>query len=259
MQQTILITGASRGLGKALALRLARADVKLLLWARNESALAEVAALCQAKEALVETLAIDLVDTDAVKQAALNSGAVDVIYVNAGLFDGARSTNAMEELDSELAVIDVNLRSVIALVNTAVRQMRVRGKGHIVFISSLAATFPLADAAAYSASKAGLSAYAESLRQKLRRDGIDVTDVRPGHIGTDMASVHDGPLPMVISADQAANLIVAKVTAGRSFVSFPWPLNWGTWITQFLPAWARSMIAETQRFNIKDNEEGRKK
>ncbi|MEP1441945.1 MAG: SDR family NAD(P)-dependent oxidoreductase [Hyphomicrobiales bacterium] len=253
MQQTILITGASRGLGKALALRLAKANIRLLLWARSKAALDEVAARCAAQGADVETLAIDLVDTNAIEQATQSAGVIDVVYVNAGLFDGARSPNGMEELESELATIDVNLRSAIALVNTAVRPMRERGSGHIVFISSLAATFPLADAAAYSASKAGLSAYAESLRQKLGRDGIKITDVQPGHISTDMASGHDGPLPMIVSADKAAKLIVAKVEAGKSQVSFPWPLNWGTWMSQFLPAWARSFIAQTQRFTIKND------
>ena len=251
MQKTILITGASRGLGKALALKLAKTDVRLILWARSEEALDEVAALCTSRGASVEMLAIDLVDTSAVEQAIQSAGGIDVIYINAGLFDGPRYPNAMEELESELATIDVNLRSAIALVNTAVRPMRIRGSGHIVFISSLAATFPLADAAAYSASKAGLSAYAESLRQKLGPDGIKITDVQPGHISTDMASGHDGPLPMIVSADKAAQLIIAKVEAGKSQVSFPWPLNWGTWISQFLPAWARSFIAQTQRFTIK--------
>ena len=250
MQQTILITGASRGLGKALALKLARADTTLLLWARNEEALAEVEELCRAKGAVVEILAIDLIDINAIQQAVRNAGVIDVVYVNAGLFDGARSINAMEELDSELAVIDVNLRSAIALANITVRAMRERGTGHIVFISSLAATFPLADAAGYSASKAGLSAYAESLRQKLGRDGIKITDVQPGHIETDMIEGHDGLLPMIVSAEKAADLIVAKVAAGKSHISFPWPLNWGTWLAQFLPAWARSKIAETQRFKI---------
>lgn len=250
MQQTILITGASRGLGKALALRLANADVRLVLWARSADALADVEALCRAKGADVDVSTIDLIDINAIKQAVRLTGGIDVVYINAGLFDGARSRGAMEELNSELALIDVNLRSAIALANITVKQMLQQGKGHIVFISSLAATFPLADAAAYSASKAGLSAYAESLRQKLGRDGIKITDVQPGHIATDMANNHDGPLPMIVSVERAADLIVKKIEEGKTHISFPWPLNWGIWLSQFLPAWARSMIAKTQRFKI---------
>lgn len=253
MLKTILITGSSRGLGKALALELAAQDVKLLLWARDQEALAGVAKLCTAKGADVEILSIDLTNCEAIVEAiskADSKTSIDVAYINAGLFDGARSTGSMEILTSEIAIIDLNLRGAIALSNTLAGLMRTRKRGHIVFISSLAARFPLADAAAYSASKAGLSAYAECLRQKLHNDGIKVSDVQPGHIATDMTMNHQGALPMLQSPEKAAALIVQKVRAGRPSISFPWPLNWGTRIAGLLPAWMRLAIAKTQRFTI---------
>ncbi|MBA4782804.1 MAG: SDR family NAD(P)-dependent oxidoreductase [Rhizobiales bacterium] len=254
MPQNILITGASRGLGAALASASAEPGTRLILWARDRTALEKVEALCTEKGAEVDLVCADLRDTAAAisRLKALDAAhPLDAIYINAGLFDGAREPGGMERIAAELAIIEVNLSASIALIHAAATCMRGRRKGRIIVISSLAAHYPLADAAAYSASKAGLSAYAGALREKLAADNVLVTDVRPGHIMSDMTRAQKGDLPGLMSAQKAAEIILKGVRQNRSQIAFPLVLVILTRLANLLPWRLRAFLGRSQRFTIR--------
>lgn len=253
LQKNILITGASRGLGAALAQQLAGPQTRLLLWARDQAALEIVKESCTSKGSEVVIAALDLSDIEKIKETVFKldtSWPIDTVYINAGLFDGARSPNALEALSSEMSIIDINVKAAIAVAHSTATCMRPRKSGHIIFISSLAGCFPLADAAAYSASKAGISAYAAALREKLLDDGITISDVRPGHIDTGMTKGHSGALPQLVSTDQAASIIINCAARRQAIISFPKPLSWLTTLSKFLPWRLRALFGKTQRFHI---------
>lgn len=248
-----MITGASRGLGAALAEELADVGVRLFLWGRDEGALMKVCDICLKKGADVSISAFDIADipnTVLHLKEADKTAPLDDVYINAGLFDGARAPRALEELASEMAIVDVNMKAAIAVAHTAAACMRLRRRGHIVFISSLAGLFPLADAAGYSASKAGISAYASALREKMAGDGVAVSDVRPGHIMTEMTKGHTGVLPMLLSPPKAARLIVRSVARKKAVIAFPVPLSWLVSLSGLLPWRIRAFFGKTQRFHI---------
>lgn len=261
LQKNILITGASRGLGAALAQKLASPENRLFLWARDEKALVDVRNKCEAKGADVVIQSIDLSKTDSITHEYFKvdkQTPIDIVYINAGLFDGAHEPGGMEELASEMALIDINVKAAIATAHAAATCMRPRKKGHIVFISSLAAHLPLADAAAYSASKAAITAYATALREKLMEDCITVTDVRPGHIETAMAANHIGKLPMIMSAEKAAGIIIKGVRHNKPVVDFPKSLALIINLSRFVPWRVLAFFTRSQRFHVKRSEQGTK-
>lgn len=250
-----MITGASKGLGLAIAEQLAGPQTRLFLWARDKKALKKVRERCQTKGAEVFLATFDLTDTAKIADHLLKTDQtwpLEHVYINAGIFDGARAPGALEALPSEMAIVDVNLKAAIAVAHAAATSMRPRKRGHIIFVSSLAGRFPLADAAAYSASKAGISAYASALREKLLDDRIFVSDIRPGHIATTMTKGHSGVLPMVVSPKKAAAIIIRKVAAKHAVIDFPKPLSWLITLSALLPWRLRAFFGRTQRFHIKD-------
>lgn len=250
-----MITGASKGLGSAIAEQLAGPQTRLFLWARDKNALKKIRENCQAKGAEVFLTAFDLTNITMIAdhlQKTDQTWPLEHVYINAGIFDGARAPGALEVLSSEMAIIDVNLKAAIAVAHAAAVSMRPRKRGQIIFISSLAGRFPLADAPAYSASKAGISAYASALREKLLNDRILVSDIRPGHISTSMTKGHTGVLPMVVSPEKAAAIIVRKVAEGHAVIDFPKPLSWLITFSVLLPWRLRAFFGRTQRFHIKD-------
>jgi short-subunit dehydrogenase len=228
---TVVITGASAGIGRALALELAARGHALGLTARRLPMLkklrAEIHAL-HGKHLRVELATLDVCRTDTVAPT-LNRlfdrlGGADSVVVNAGVNE--LTDIGQGQLDSELKVIQTNLAGAMATVHVAAAHFIERGAGHIVGISSLASLQPFAQQAAYSASKAGLSMYLRAARIELRNKGIAVTDILPGYIVTDIVEGFDVTrLPFAISATQAAheiaNLIEKRVERGV-VPAFPW-------------------------------------
>lgn len=249
-----MITGASRGLGAALAVELANADTRLILWARDEQALSGVRDECNKKGAEVILSSFDLSDIDAITLHFSKFDEiwpVDTVYVNAGLFGGVSQDEVVEDVHDEMAIIDINVRAAIATANIAARRMLERGKGNIILITSLAARYPLADAAGYSASKAAMSAYAAALREKLRPYGIKVMEVQPGHIKTAMTKVQVGSLPLIMSPEKAARIITAGVAKKKAIIAFPTRLSWLITLSKLLPWRIRILFNKDQRFHIK--------
>ena len=230
---TVVITGASSGIGRALAIEMARRGHALGLTARRMALLEQFRDELHAahgKELRVELATLDVCQSASVGPTLhdlfARLGGIDTMVVNAGANDITHIGGG--DLEKELNLIQTNLVGAIATINAATEHFLKRGKGHIVGISSLASLQPVATQAAYCASKAGFSMYLDSARIELKRKGIAVTDILPGYIKTDIVEGVDiGKLPFAIPVEQAARemtrLIDKRVKSGV-VPAFPWKL-----------------------------------
>jgi len=251
--RSIVISGASAGLGRALALQYAAAGRSLGLLGRDKARLEAVAAACRAQGADVATGVFDLLDATATTSWMHGFDAahpIDLLIVNAGVFTGHGAERIMETNDEILAMLRTNLEAAVTTIAAALPMLRARRRGRIAIIGSLAALHPLADAPAYSASKAGVMSYGEALREWLLPDRVAVTLVYPGHIATNQVANHVGPLPLLASADEAAKRIKDGLDRGRSFIAFPHPLLWLIRAGRWLPWRVRSLLGASMRFHI---------
>lgn len=250
----VVITGASRGLGRALAIAYARPGSLLALTARDGAALDQTAAECRQRGADVITRVADVTRPGALADWIAEVDArrpIDLLIVNAGLFDGRRPNASHESLDAAIAQLRVNLEGAIGTIDAVLPLMLARKRGHIAAIASLAAVYPLADAPAYSASKAGLVAYCDALRELLAPSGIAVSVVYPGHIATRQCEAYEGALPMLMSAGAAARKIEAALARRQSRIWLPAPLALMAWIGGHLPPWLRHLTGRGFRFRVR--------
>jgi short-subunit dehydrogenase len=211
---TILITGASGGLGAALARAHASPDAVLLLSGRDTDRLQAVAASCRARGAAVELYPIDLMDTAALagRLAAIDRASpIDIAILNAGLGGETAAADVVEPATRALEVATVNFAATVVAATALAAPMAARRRGQIVLIGSVAAFFPLPMAPTYAASKAGLRSFAEGLGLRLERHGVAVTLIAPGFVDTAMSRVLKGPKPFMIDADEAARRIRALI------------------------------------------------
>ena len=253
---TILITGASRGLGRALALEYAAPGRVLGLAGRREDLLRALGRECEERGASVFPATFDVADraaTQAWMERVHGERPIDLLIVNAGCFHGNDAGGAFEPLDSALRQVRTNLMGAITTVDAAVPLMRARRSGQIAIVVSLAALQPLADAPAYSASKAGLAGYGEALRELLAPEGIRVTLVYPGHIHTEQTAHHVGRLPMIITPERAASRIRRGLTRGRSSITFPLPLAWVIGLGRLMPWRLRAFLGRPLRFHLEND------
>jgi short-subunit dehydrogenase len=215
-------------LGAALAGEYARPGRTLGLIARNKRRLDRVAALCTEAGAACKTASIDVTDATALGQWIGGFDAehpIGLLFVNAGVYAGHGPDGRMESIDEALWQIRTNLEGAVITVGAALPGMRRRRCGQIALICSLAGLQSLADAPGYSASKAGLVAYGEALREYLAPEGISVSIVCPGYIETAQTAHHVGALPLQMSAARAAAIISRRVDRGRTLVAFPLRLH----------------------------------
>ena len=226
--KNIMITGASSGIGRALALANASAGNTLLVMGRNAERLAKVAATITDKGATCEQGLVDIQDEAALRNSIQTfdaAHAIDLAFINAGIFDGRKEGQDLEGLETSLRVLDTNLKGALHTVHAVLPGMRARGSGHIVFVASLAGLTPLGGALGYSASKSAMVAYALGLKQVLHGTGIKVTAVCPGFIETPLADQHLGWQPFKMSADKAAQKIMRGIASNRAIVAFPFALH----------------------------------
>jgi short-subunit dehydrogenase len=234
----IALTGASSGIGRALAERLAAPGRTLLLTGRDAGRLDAAAAAARSRGATVETAVVDVTDRDGMARAlgAFDAaGPVDLLIANAGVSSGRRPGGEPETPEDARRVIATNLIGAFNTVEPLADRMAARGAGQIALTSSLAASRPLADMPAYSASKAALRAWGVSLRGALGPRGVAVTVICPGFVTSPMSARHAGFKPFEISADRAARHIERGLARRAAFVSFPWPLVLLTWLDARLP------------------------
>lgn len=230
---TILITGATGGIGSALALLYAEPATTLILLGRNESALKELAASCRIQGSRVITYAVDLRDRTALSkllEEISDSEQIDLAIINAGINTNIGSDGAGEPWNEVEELLDVNVIACMATVHAILPAMRRRGSGQIALISSLAAYFGLPLTPAYCASKAAIKAYGEALRGWLAPEGIRINVVMPGYVESKMCHNMPGPKPLLWGAERAARAIRRGLSADRPRISFPFPLNLGCWL-----------------------------
>lgn len=226
-QKRIIITGASAGIGRAIALEYARRGASLVLVARRASELDEVAAEARALGAAAHTVVTDVTDAGAAAQILERAdeayGGVDVVILNAGVgFPTFAQSFSAEEVEQVMAV---NYVSAVRMIEVVLPRMLDAGKGHLVAVTSLASFRGMPGSGAYNASKAALTILMESLRTDLRSSGVAITTVFPGFVRTAMTDRNEFHMPFMIEADDAARRIVGGIERGRSDIRFPFPLT----------------------------------
>ncbi|WP_424810679.1 SDR family NAD(P)-dependent oxidoreductase [Roseococcus sp. YIM B11640] len=249
--RAILITGASRGLGAALARRFAAPGTALRLVARSEAGLAAIAADCEGQGAEAETAALDVRDAAALAETLLRWDAArpfDLVIANAGVTAGTPPGGGLESWADADRVLRVNLLGAVNAAAPLLPRMMERRAGRLVFIASVAAFRGLADSPAYCASKAGIWAYGESLRARLRGTGVDVTTVAPGFFRSDMSAKFSGIHPFELGLEEMAERIARAVEAGHGRAIIPRRMGYPLRLLELLPArWAD---AATRKFRF---------
>jgi short-subunit dehydrogenase len=223
--RSVFITGASSGIGAALARHYAAAGANVGLFARRQDALDELCAALPAGR--VAAYAGDVRDADALARAAADFtarfGAVDVVIANAGVSRGT-VTGIAEDLPAFRAVFETNVLGMIHTFQPFVAPMREACRGTLVGIASVAGFRGLPGSGAYSASKAAAITYLESLRLELRESGVAVVTICPGYVTTPMTAKNPYPMPFRIDADKAARLIARAIMRRTRFYVLPWPM-----------------------------------
>lgn len=248
---SIVITGASSGIGKALAIRYARPGVVLGLVARNHSRLEAVADECRRAGATVYTATLDVRRRQELENwlhEIDDRAPVDLLIANAGVVEGASPTTGLERPAASHALLDTNLFGVLNAIHPILPLMVARGRGQIAIVSSLAAFFPLTDMPSYSASKAALCSYGLALRQLLLPQGVRVSVICPGYIRTRIFDQQSGSKPFAVSTEVAARLIVRGLDRDRPVIAFPFFFAWVARLGGLLPESIRRWTAP--RFTI---------
>lgn len=230
----VLITGATGGIGGALALEYASAGAKtLILQGRNAARLQELAEQCSALGARVLTQALDVRDHDTLMawlETVCDAEAPSLVIANAGVNINTGPEGQGEAWQDVHRLLDVNVKAVFATVHGALPAMRRRGHGQIALISSLAAWRGLPETPSYSASKAAVKVYGEAMRDALAGEGIKFNVVMPGYVESQMCFDMPGPKPFLWKANKAARVIRRGLEGNHARISFPFPLNLGTFL-----------------------------
>jgi len=234
--QNVFITGASSGLGRALAQRYAQDGARLALVARRGDALR---ALADALPGAHHCYALDVRDRAALHAAAhdfigLCDGRVDVVVASAGISAGTLTDHA-EDYDVFKAIVDTNLLATVATFEPFIEPMRAIGAGRLVGIASVAGIRGLPGAGAYSASKSAVISYCESLRVELAGAGIGVVTIAPGYIKTAMTAHNPYAMPFLMEADAFAARAQAAIARGASYTVIPWQMGVVAKLLRLLP------------------------
>ncbi len=247
----IFLTGASSGIGEALALEMARRGATLGLVARREELLRDLAARCESAGGKARVFTCDVVDPDAVQTAAddfrSEFGHIDIMIANAGIGGNDTLTRAYDPA-SVKKLIDINLLGAVNSIHAVVPQMIEYGSGQIVAISSLAGFRGLPKSAAYSASKAGMTAFFESVRLDHADKGISVTIIQPGFIKTPLTSGRSNKMPFIMELEEAIPYFISAIENKKKFAAFPWSLAWLVRLGRIMPAWVYDAVAGRARF-----------
>lgn len=224
--KVVLITGASSGIGRALAVGLGARGARVGLFARREEVLLEVAKEVEGAGGRALVLAGDVRSAADVERAAVRMrehwGQIDVLVANSGIGVVAPASQLKASVAAD--VITVNTIGVVNSVAAVLPDMLARRSGQLVVISSLAAFRGMPKSAAYSASKAAVSTFFESLRVDLRGSGVDVTTIHPGFIRTPLTAGRKGKLLFLMELKDATPRIIRAIERRRRTYAFPWQL-----------------------------------
>ena len=240
----VWLTGASQGIGRAVALELASQGATCALTSRDEEKLQALGAEVVQRGGKVLLLSGDVTDLDRMNAIAdeieAKLGGIDILIANAGTH---RFTKP-EAFDSKeyLTLMDLNYGGMLRCIEAVLPAMLKRGSGHIVGVASLAGFRGVPRAGAYGASKAAAINFLESLRFHLVPKGIDVTVVNPGFVRTPLTDKNDFKMPFLTEPDRAAKIICSGIARRKNDVSFPIPFSWIVKTLRILPLWLYNAI-----------------
>ena len=241
----VFITGASSGIGEGLALALARAGASLGLLARREDLLQGIAEQIKALGRPVAYALTDVSDRDNVEKSVATLreklGEPDLMIANAGY--GVLINSKRFNSEKSAQVFQVNLLGAIYSIGAVLPGMVQRGQGHVVAVSSAAGFRGLPNMGSYSASKAGLTTFMESLHADLIGTAVAVTTVHPGFVKTPMTDVNKFPMPFLVERDEAVAIILRGLEKRRARIEFPWPVIWMMKLVHIMPASLWSLSA----------------
>jgi short-subunit dehydrogenase len=237
----VFITGASGGIGQALAAHYATQGWRLALVARGGDGLQQWLEQCQIDVDRARIYLADMADVDAVvavaQQCLADQGIPDVVIAAAGISVGM-DTAERADLDVLRDTLAVNVTGLAATFHGFVVPMRTTGKGTLVGLASVAAVRGLPGHGAYCASKSAVVAYCESLRVELAGSGVRVVTLLPGYIDTPMTRANPYPMPFLMSAQSFARSAAWHIGRGTRRTVIPWPMSWVAWMLGMLPGWA---------------------
>lgn len=257
MPRRIVITGASSGIGSALAKRFASPQTSLGIIGRNEQRLQAVAAECQQRGANVSTALIDICARDELEawlMAFDDASPIDLLIVNAGIMGGVTPNEDVERAEISRAVFETNVTGALNTIHPLVPRMVGRGAGQIAILSSIAGFIPLADAPSYAASKAAVLSYGLALRSLLHDKGLKVNVICPGYVSTPMTAQEHGWKPFEMPPEQAAELIWRGLERNKAIITFPRLFSLMTRIGGLLPENVRRWTARPFQFKVTSRE-----
>ncbi|HMN36372.1 MAG TPA: SDR family NAD(P)-dependent oxidoreductase [Hyphomicrobium sp.] len=232
----VWITGASSGIGRELALRLACEGITVAATARSAGKLQALAA----SSPFIKPYPADVMDADAMRAAFASIerdlGAVDLAILNAGIWQGMLVSDFSAERGKH--TMAVNYFGVLHALEPAMDAFAARGRGHLAIVSSVAGFRGMMKGAAYAPTKAALISLSESLYPHLARKGVKLTVINPGYIATPMTETEAFPKPFIIPVEQAAETILGGLARGKYEIVFPWRMALLMKTLRILPNWA---------------------
>lgn len=245
-----LITGASRGIGAALARRMAKRGYEVWLAARSTGTLGPEVAAIESAGGRAHAFVLDVSNPEETekKVAELDRevGGFDMVIANAGI-GGAQVPVAKQTFAEVRQVMETNFFGALATILPLVPGMVERRRGHVVGISSLAGEMPLPTAAEYGTSKAAFSFYLACAAMDLAPHGVLVTDVHPGFVKTALTEKNTFKMPFIVELDAAADLMERQIMKGQRIVRFPVPLTTAITAGRMLPGVLRDRLILANR------------
>lgn len=235
--KSIVITGASSGIGEYLALAYAEPGIRLALTGRDEIRLSAVAERCRAAGAKTTAAQIDAADRGAMADwlRGIDAAApIDLMFANAGIASG--TPDGREDPELARRTFDVNLTGVLNSIQPLIQPMIARRRGQLAIMSSLASFRGFAGSAAYCASKAAVRIWGEGLRIELAGHGVEVNVICPGFVISRMTEVNKFRMPFLMETAPAATVIKRGLARNKSRISFPLPMSAAVWLLAALPA-----------------------
>jgi short-subunit dehydrogenase len=242
---SIVLTGASSGIGEALALDYATPGVALALTGRDPERLETVAAACRAKGATVVAATIDVTDRERFLPWLTAFDAahpVDLVLANAGISID-KDNSSLDDFSIIRKTLDVNINGVLNTVEPLLHPMMSRKRGQIGIVSSLAGFIGLPYSASYNASKAAVRVWGESIRYVLKKDGIGVSVICPGFVVSRLTAEAPFPMPFMMSSARASSIIRRGLAANKPRIAFPIGTKAGVWLGSVLPgSWTARLL-----------------
>lgn len=233
---SIFITGASSGIGQALAVAYACPNNHLFLCGRNQQRLEKTAALCTQKGAAVHLYVFDVTSSVDVRTAINDANQIcplDLVIANAGISSGI--LGIPENTNATRAIMETNIFGVINTVLPALDIFKKNQKGQIALMSSMAGYRGLMNCPAYSASKTCVKAWGSALRGAVKSDGICINVICPGFIKTPLTDANAFKMPFLMEVDKAAQIIIEGLKKDKPVIAFPKIMAFAAWIGMILP------------------------